>query len=387
MSRRGENIYKRKDGRWEGRILRQNGKYQYLYAKSYREVKEKMKYFHENKVEKKQFKNLSKASELFDLWLKGDVSHQVKPSTYESYHSCMHKYVIPFFQKNENAQITVDSVRAFVRLIRENTSIGEASRKKILTIFKIALKEILKDLPMSHSILELVQFPKIEEKEVQVFSMKEQRMIEHAALNREDKRAIGIVLCFYTGIRLGELCALKWSDIDTESGTMSITRTVSRTRNFEDGKNKTVLFVGTPKSKKSMRRILLPTFLLKVVRENRIGYINENHYIFSGKNVPMDPRYYQKLFKRMLLESKIPERKFHAIRHTFATRALELGVDIKTLSEILGHSNVSITLNVYAHSLMEHKRAAIDKFNTIYLMNKDKASFTVNSTVQKVSNI
>ncbi len=387
MSRRGENIYKRKDGRWEGRIPKAGGKYQYFYAKTYKEVKEKIKRFHEDKEIFEKKKLSEKPPELFNEWLEGSLSRQIKPSTYESYYNCMHNYVFPFFQRESTKEITVDSVKEFVKTIRLDAGIAETSKRKVLTIFKIALKEILKNSSIRQEVLNLVTLPKTEEKEVQIFTLKEQQLIEQIAMRCKDKRAIGIVVCFNTGIRLGELCGLKWSDIDLEAGTISIKRTVSRVKTFHTEGCKTTLSIGTPKSRKSVRKIPIPDFLLKRINENKANCKNENHYIFSGKEVPIDPRSYQKLFKKILSEAGLEERKFHAIRHTFATRALELHVDIKTLSEILGHSSVSITLNIYAHSLMEHKKAAIDKFNRIYIKNAGSIPFAVNSAVRLASNL
>ena len=265
----------------------------------------------------------------------------------------------------------------FIKVIREDASLAESSKKKILSIFKISLKEILKAVPNSASILELIKLPKLEIKEVQVFSLKEERLLEAAAFRYEDKRALGIILCFCTGIRLGELCALKWSDIDMDAGMMSISKTVSRTKNFEDEKSLTKLLVGTPKSRNSMRKIPLPTFLIKLVEQGKLYPKNENCYVLSGTDTPIDPRSFQKLYKKLLIDTGIQDRKFHAIRHTFATRALELGVDIKTISEILGHSNVSITLNIYAHSLIEHKKAAIEKFNSMHMETDEFSKFAV----------
>ncbi len=286
----------------------------------------------------------------------------------------MNKYVIPFFKEEESRQITEDSVFCFVKTIRENTGLADSSKKKYLTIFKIALKEILIGAPESLSIIEQVKVPKPEDKEVKVFSLKEQRLIENAALNSKDKRATGIILSFYTGIRLGELCSLKWGDIDMEAGTLSIARTVSRIKRFEEGENKTALQVGAPKSRKSLRKMPLPDFLLKMSQERGISHASPDHYIFSDGDTPLDPRCFQKLYKKLLKEAHVQDRKFHAIRHTFATRALELGVDVKTISELLGHSSVSITLNVYSHSLMEQKKAAIEKFNHMYLLNMETAA-------------
>ena len=372
MPRRGENIYKRKDGRWEGRLLKKDGKYQYFYDSSYKGVKEKMKHSPETKKSKKKQDAVpaKDAAGLLEAWLE-DTAQRVKPSTYDSYYRCMNKYIIPFYENNKYSRITEESVFRFTKLMKEETDLADSSRRKVLAIFKIALREILKGSPEYIAILEQIKPPKGGEKEVEVFSMKDQRLIEQAALHHEDKRAIGVVMCFYTGIRLGELCALKWKDLDLETGTLSVNRTVSRVRNLEDGEDKTMLFVGSPKSRKSLRKIPLPEFLLQRLKAKR-GEFDEEDYIYSGNQQPYDPRRFQKLYKRILNQAGVTDRKFHAIRHTFATRALELGVDIKTISELLGHSSVSITLNIYAHSLMEQKKAAIEKFNDLYEFNAKK---------------
>ncbi|MBN7773641.1 tyrosine-type recombinase/integrase [Clostridium aminobutyricum] len=386
MPRRGENVYKRKDGRWEGRILKSEGKYQYVYAKTYKEVKEKMKNYKEHlKIrERKLPAQTTSAAELFEVWLNSDISKQVKPSTYENYYSCIKKYVIPFFRDSGTDRITELSVAKFVKSIKDNGSLAESYKRKILTIFKTALKEVLKGSERYAAVMEVVKMPKTKNSNVQVFSINEQRLIENTALRAEDRRALGILLCFYTGIRLGELCALKWCDIDFEAGTMSVMRTVSRTKNFQQEKNKTVLLVGTPKSHKSARKIPLPDFLLKLSEQFKLRVEEENCYILSGSSMPIDPRTYQKLYKKILVTAGVKDHKFHAIRHTFATRALELGVDIKTLSEILGHSNVSITLNIYAHSLMEQKKIAMDKLNSMHITHMKAASFVVADSVASV---
>lgn len=383
MPRKGENIYKRKDGRWEGRQLKEEGKYQYFYGKSYREVKEKIRNFQENRksLEKTHMKSVKKASGQFETWLEGEILERVKPSTYESYYNCMKKYVIPFFIRNENEGITVDSVTGFVRALKNEAAISESYKKKILAVFKTALREILKNSPDRSIILELVKLPKTEQIEVEIFTMKEQRRIELASLSFDDKRALGIVLCFYSGIRLGELCALKWSDFDMEAGTMSIKRTVTRTKNFDSAERKTVLNVGTPKSRTSSRKIPLPDFLVDIVKESMLCGEKEDYYAISGTETPIDPRAYQKLYKKVLIKAGVKDRKFHAIRHTFATRALELNVDIKTVSEILGHSNIAITMNVYVHSLMEQKKMAIEKFNNMHISSMELAAFAVNNSV------
>jgi len=383
MPRRGENVYKRKDGRWEGRILKPDGKYRYVYAKTYKVVKEKQKNC--EKYMKPQDDKIdcpaANAAGLFDRWLSGDILNQVKPSTYENYYRCMKNYVIPFFKMTGNEVLSEITAARFTKHIKDYPALSESYKRKILIIFKTALKEILKGSPKFPAITSTVKLPKVGSKEVQAFSINEQRLIENAADCSNDKRALGIILTFYTGIRLGELCALKWSDIDYEAGIMSITKTVTRVNRFQPGGHGGVLLVGTPKSQRSIRKIPLPEFLVDMYKKYMRFCINKNFYLISGTTVPEDPRAYQKLYKKVLVSAGVNDRKFHAIRHTFATRAMELGVDIKTLSEILGHSSVSTTLNIYAHSLMEQKKVAMNRFNELHITHMTNSLIAVSSPV------
>ena len=383
MPRRGENIYKRKDGRWEGRILKPDGKYRYVYAKTYKEVRSKKKNYNEYVKQDTAKVPISSTdtANLFAHWIESDILSRVKTSTYESYSNCIQKYVIPFFEKIGNECLSEYSVTVFVKFICNNESLSESYKRKLISIFKTALKDILKDQTTGSVIVAAVKLPKTENSEIQAFSMKEQRLIEDAVYQAGDIRSLGILLTFYTGIRLGEICALKWSDFDFETGIMSITKTVTRVKNIHSTESKTMLLIGTPKSKKSNRKIPLPVFLQNLYQEFRPYITNQNCYLLSGTNKPADPRTYQKLYKKLLADIGVNNRKFHAIRHTFATRALELGVDIKTLSEILGHSNVSITLNIYAHSLMEQKKIVMDRFNELYTANRSVVSFVVKDSV------
>lgn len=383
MPRRGENIYKRKDGRWEGRVLCPGGKYQYVYSRTYKEVKEKKKLLQEtmNRGAAAHTHTVCNAAEAFTVWLDGNLMSRVKPSTYESYYRCITKYVIPFYQEQGHEQISAQSTSDFSNQINQHQDISGAYKRKILTIYKTALRELLKGSSEYSSVLSAIAMPRVAGKDVQAFTIKEQRLIEKTVIDSHDKRLLGILLCFYTGIRLGEVCGLKWGDIDFEAGAMVVVRTVSRVKNFNGTGEKTSLTVGTPKSAHSIRKIPLPGFLLNLARKFRMDSSNENCFVLSDDEVPFDPRKYQKLFQATLKRSGVRSRKFHAIRHTFATRALELGVDIKTLSEILGHSNVSITLNIYAHSMFDQKKKAIEKLNAMYVMHSETSAFAVNNSV------
>ncbi len=155
MARKGENIYKRKDGRWEGRVLMEDKKYYSFYAKSYREVREKMRSAkpQEKSVSKTSSYSNKNAADLFQSWLNNGLSERLKPSTYESYYQCMHKYVLPYFNQPENEQLTDISVVRFVKQMKENNSLSKAYQRKILSIFKTALREISKNIPEYTSVV------------------------------------------------------------------------------------------------------------------------------------------------------------------------------------------------------------------------------------------
>jgi integrase len=164
------------------------------------------------------------------------------------------------------------------------------------------------------------------------------------------------MLCLYTGIRIGELCGLMWSDIDFERKLLCINRTIQRIRS--NGENKTEVTFLTPKSKTSTREIPLPDFLLELLFKHRP--LTNGEYVLNYKNKPIEPRTLQYRFKKILQTADVKNVGFHITRHTFATRALENGCDVKSLSEILGHGSATVTMNKYAHSSTEHKRGCMN---------------------------
>ena len=174
---------------------------------------------------------------------------------------------------------------------------------------------------------------------------------------------ISIILCLYVGIRVGELCGLLWTDVDFERHILSVNRTVQRIRNT-DGDRKTKVVSLTPKSDTSQRDIPLPAFLVEMLREHE--KISTTSYIISFSGNPVEPRTIQRRFKKLLTIARVRDVNFHVLRHSFATRALEKGFDIKTLSELLGHASPTITLSKYAHVLDEHKRRSMEKLGELY---------------------
>lgn len=170
---------------------------------------------------------------------------------------------------------------------------------------------------------------------------------------------MGILICLYTGIRIGEVCALRWEDIDFINNTISIKRTSQRISNINGNSlKKTKIIVTTPKSTNSIRTIPVNSSIMSILKDN---YANNNYYILTGSNTPKDTRVYEKYFENLLRKCNLRKINFHSLRHTFATRCIESGIDVKSLSEILGHANCSVTLNIYVHSSIDQKRKSIDK--------------------------
>ena len=197
---------------------------------------------------------------------------------------------------------------------------------------------------------------------VEAFTREEQRRLEEAIAVSEDRRLFGIRLCLYTGLRIGELLGLEWQDVDMEKGILHIQKTVYREKNAE---GEWQLFVDRPKTAASERMVPLPGYLAEDLRIYRIGARSE--FVIENKKAErMSIRSYQYLFERLTEKAGVRKLNFHALRHTFATRALECGMDIKTLSELMGHKNATITLNRYAHSMMDTKIAAMNKLEKLF---------------------
>ncbi|MVB12756.1 Transposase from transposon Tn916 [Caprobacter fermentans] len=245
------------------------------------------------------------------------------------------------------------------------------------TMFSTALKQAYENSLINRNFVEFVKLPKVTKKEMRILSLSEEQKLLTTIKASDERYKIGILICLCTGIRVGELCGLQWRDIDEVTHVLSIRRTLNRLPAMDQSKRKTELVIGIPKSDKSIRDIPLPSFLiddLKAYKAQRdkekvaAGDIyDERGFIICNEiGRPIEPRTMEDVFKRLLISAGVANANFHAMRHTFATRAVESGVDIKTLSELLGHADVSTTLNRYAHSLDEQKRKAMALMEGLY---------------------
>lgn len=221
----------------------------------------------------------------------------------------------------------------------------------------VTLKGIIKygnTLGYCHIPLEVIPNIKYQKKEMQILSNQELQLIEDYIFLDTDQKKIGLMICLYTGIRLGEICALTWEDIDLENRKIVINKTIHRINE----KGKSYISIGTPKTVHSKRFIPIHPHLYHFLLNKR----QNSGYILTGNDKYLDPRSYQYYFKKVLKELHIQDYKFHVLRHTFATKCVQCQIDVKSLSEILGYSSVTITLNTYVHSSFEMKKTEMVKY-------------------------
>ncbi|MEA5144117.1 MAG: site-specific integrase [Oscillibacter sp.] len=371
MARKGENIYKRKDGRWEARYIKArniDGKaiYGYLYRHSYREAKraqaeERVKCINDH-TNKRQLSTTQNLDDYLSMWLQS-IRTSVKKSTFSNYSGLIRRHISPVLGKTPLYQISSELVQDYINRKLENgrlDGMGGISVKTARDIIGL-LKHSLK----SGGIELQINLPHYSLPKLRTLTSDERLTLIATAKSEDSLEGLGILLCLFTGIRIGELCSLKWRDVSLEEGILKINKTIRRIETCGNQISKTVISIDTPKSDCSVRNIPLPKFLLSQLKHMKES-ANENDYILSGGSHYVEPRCCQYRFKKLIKAARIEDINFHALRHTFATRCVELGIDIKTLSEILGHSNVNITLNRYVHPSFEYQRKCMEKVSVSF---------------------
>jgi len=301
---------------------------------------------------------------LYKDWLADWLTNYVKPSakdkTYGRYSDIINHHLLPNLGEYKLNDLTPIVVQRFITELTQNGNLRTGkglsanSVNSIITVIQGSMSTAnLLGFTDGYEMNKLKR-PKTKEKQVECFSPAEQKIIEQAVLADRREKMKGIIICLYTGLRIGELLALEWNDIDFAKAELHVTKTC------HDSKNKNGTFcriTDAPKTENSQRVIPLPKQLLPMLKEMKKRSCSE--LVITGNEKILSVRSYQRSFELLLKKNGIPHRGFHAIRHTFATRA------IKSLSEILGHKNATVTLNRYVHSLMEHKRSMMDKLGKI----------------------
>lgn len=296
------------------------------------------------------------------FWLENYVKPDTKNRTYLRYFQIIRIYVAEKVGEYDLSELTPIILQTFITDMLTNgrgrwgeEGLAPNTVNSIVSVLKNSLKTAYVLGCTDRQLGDKIKRPKVRERKIECFSIREQRKIENAVLTGRKHKYFGVLLCLYTGLRIGEVVALKWNDIDLKKGMLSVNKTCYDT---PDG-----LVFDDPKTVHSRRIMPLPRQIMPILREKR--KTSKSDFVVSDKGKPVSVRSFQRSFELLLKRHRIKHRGFHALRHTFATRALESGMDVKTLSEILGHKNPSITLSRYAHSLMEHKSAMMNRLGKL----------------------
>lgn len=295
-------------------------------------------------------------NQITEEW-KEEKKKYVKKSTYAAYQLLIQNHIKPYF--GDLYEVNEEKVQQFV-FDKLDAGLSEKTIRDIIIVLKMILKFGIKNGYLEYDQID-VKFPsKQEKKNLDVLSKADQKKFMEHLRNNFTFKNLGIFICLSTGMRIGEICGLRWCDVDTAEGVIKVRHTLQRIYIIEGETRHTELLLDTPKTANSVRDIPMSSELLKMLKSlNKV--VNENYYVISNDIKPIEPRTYRNYYKKLCKQLDIPELKFHGLRHSFATRCIESKADYKTVSVLLGHSNISTTLNLYVHPNKEQKKKTIDK--------------------------
>ena len=287
----------------------------------------------------------------------------IKESTYANYSNNIFNHIIPklgnYYLNELNHKVIQDFLLELSKNGRKdnNGGLAEKTIKDIAIIIKGSIKKGINEDKIKH--IELTfNYPKDnKENKLYVLTKREQNKITNYVLENINSKNIGLLISLYSGIRIGELCALRWEDVDFKKNSLTINKTIQRVYIKDKDKNISKVIITTPKTKNANREIPINKDFLEILKKIKS---DKKNYILTGNEKYIEPRTYRKYFNKVLDELKIKHFNFHSLRHTFATNCISLGVDYKTVSELLGHANVNITLNLYVHPRYSQKKKCID---------------------------
>lgn len=387
MGKHGENIRKRKDGRWEARIissydLQGRAKYRSFYGKTYLEAKEKRNNY--IKCSPKCCRggcgdppNNVKipVRQIMHEWLEFRKD-SVKESTFAHYTNLMEKHILPALGDIYLSSLTAEMINSF---LKEQLNSGRTDGKGGLSPKTVS--DIRSVLLLGMEYARQQQYPCPEKSKIfspkacrfpkRILTHAEQRRLETFLYRNPDPACLGILTTLYSGLRIGELCALQWSDIHYPDRTVQITKTIIRIQNIErnEAENKTRILISHPKTENSNRFVPLPSFISDFLEAYRK---EPDKFFVTGTKCAMEPRVYLYKYKQILKNAGLELFTFHSLRHTFATRCVEAGFDTKSLSEILGHANVSTTLQNYVHPSLESKKEQMERLKNMSVWGQDR---------------
>lgn len=280
----------------------------------------------------------------------------LKESTYCGYIYQINQYILPYFKDIDMEELEKYNINKFVESLME--SLKPSTLKNVIILLKSILNYSMKKYNYKFN-LEFIVTPKVHKKELKVLNSKEKTRLENYCLKNNDLRNIGIVICLNTGLRIGEICALKWNCINLDKHCIMVNQTMQRIYNKID--KKSTIVIDTPKTDNSIRTIPLSTKLYNILKPLKKQYPSNTYFLSGSSCKYIEPRNYQKRFRKCMKACKIKDCHFHTLRHSFSSECIDVGMDPKSLSEILGHSDVSITLNRYVHSNMNIKKRYLER--------------------------
>ncbi len=377
MARRGENIRKRKDGRWEGRYPKgkKDGKplQGSVFGKTYQEAKDKLIKVKAALAEQAMAAGERRKTALEDDFAKAaeewmaSVMPTLKKSTISKYRNVLDKHLLPVFGERKVVDITRDEILTFsTRLLASGGRNGKGLAPKTVSSIISVMKNVM-DYVRHVKCVSVIDFDRLAikqpQKQLRVFSTFEQDTLSGFLLDGITLVKLGILLCLYTGLRIGEICALKWGDISFTEKKLHVARTMQRIQEPDGKGHKTQILIEIPKSDCSIRDIPIPDEVFSILVEMRQP--DSCFFLTGQKDRFIEPRTMENSFDRIVEACGINDATMHTCRHSFATRCVELGFDIKTLSEILGHASVAITMNRYIHPSMKLKQENMNKLSGI----------------------
>lgn len=286
-------------------------------------------------------------------WL--EEKEHIKVTTYCKYKNLIDLKIVPYLGKINFKKLSNNDINIYFKS-KNIYYLSDSTKKLIYIIIKSSIQfGITKKYRKNNIILTL----KIKESKPRIvyLTKKEQNILEKYLFNNLKLNSLAILFDLYTGLRLGELCAIQWKDIDFINNTLYISKTAQRIYDYENDSKKTKLIITSPKTESSYRIIPIPKFLIDLLKE---FYTTKDNYVFTNKFFPKEPRTLEKYFSTTLKKCNIKPIVFHGLRHTYATRSREAGIDIKILSELLGHSSYKITLDIYVHTSLEFKKNSVN---------------------------
>lgn len=366
MSRRGENIYKRKDGRWEGRYpkgRKTNGRihYGYVYASTYQETKEKVIHCRSEYQQIRETKGeyAGTVNQWVSYWLESEVVECVKLSTYASYCYKFRRYILPDIGDIKLVDLNKNMVQEMIQTWQK-AGLAHSTIRVLIQLLKMSMTWAQKKNFLLSNPCDDLHLPKKKPSKIKALSIKEQKKLEIVA--KKDSRGFPVLLALHTGLRIGEIAALSWNDIDFDEQIIQVKHTYQRIPIAKDGK-KTSLIYTDVKSQSSVRTIPFSKQVKKWLYQ--LQKTKKGMFVFGKGDTPLEPRTLTNYFQLILKKAQIGHFHFHQLRHTFATRCIEAKSNIAAISALLGHASAKMTLDIYVDGAMEERRNVIEAVDNL----------------------